>query len=639
LIRRWSRFEIPVLHGHVLHIDTEWALTSISQVQFWRPGTLQRYGNDLVRGILSVDISDWNSPGLGGIPATECTRQQVFDEVWAQLQRSLNSKLDTVLSDDDLVGWFLDPDITPDRAHPTQLTNKEPLLVNLADTWRLRPDATTAIPNLFLASDYVRTYTDLATMEAANEAARRSVNGILDASGHPGPPCELWPLTQPPILAPLREHDASRFRQGLPWDSRLLEIATSAVPTVGPPFDRVTDVVANMVGLDGSNAHPIALALGASDLLDLAGGGETDSTSPVPPAPGFAHSRARRADDSGPADSVDRMSWYRRRALEAIHSELPTTEPQRDLYDLIRGFVSRPSKGLRPGLCLATCGAFGGQLEDAIWSAAGLEMLHSAFVVHDDIEDESDYRSGLPALHRRVGTAVAINVGDGMNALAMRLFRRNSDVVASATTGRIFEEVDHLLLETLEGQALELGWMRYDSGHFGVDDYLRLVLKKTGWYSFIHPMRIGALIAQPGDADLDRFNRLGCFLGMAFQIQDDVLNLTGSRGSYGKTIGGDLSEGKRTLVLGHALATAGPTQREKIQSFLALPGRKRLSRQVAVIHETLSELGSIDWARQAAQDLVSAAQKELPRALSGAHEGPDLDFIRHLVHYVVDRQL
>ena len=90
------------------------------------------------------------------------------------------------------------------QRRPDLLTNGEPLLVNLVDTWALRPDATTGIPNLFLASDYVRTYTDLATMEGANEAARRAVNGLLDAVNFAGSRCDLWPLHEPEILQPWR---------------------------------------------------------------------------------------------------------------------------------------------------------------------------------------------------------------------------------------------------------------------------------------------------------------------------------------------------------------------------------------------------------------------------------------------------
>ena len=108
---------------------------------------------------------------MNGKPARECTRREIRDEVWDQLKRSLNVQGANVLQDEDLVHWYLDLDIDP-----LLRANSEPLFVNLVDTWRLRPRAVTAIPNLFLASDYVQTFTDLATMEAANEAARRAVN-------------------------------------------------------------------------------------------------------------------------------------------------------------------------------------------------------------------------------------------------------------------------------------------------------------------------------------------------------------------------------------------------------------------------------------------------------------------------------
>jgi hypothetical protein len=90
--------------------------------------------------------------------------------------------------------------------------------VNYVDTWRLRPEAATRIKNFFVASDYVRTYTDLATMEAANEAARRAVNGVIRAAKADVAPCEIWNLQEPEVFLPLRAYDRIRFRKGLPWE-------------------------------------------------------------------------------------------------------------------------------------------------------------------------------------------------------------------------------------------------------------------------------------------------------------------------------------------------------------------------------------------------------------------------------------
>src|SRR5436309_9386708 len=245
-------------------------------------------------------------------------------------------------------------------------------------------------------------------------------------------------------------------------------------------------------------------------------------------------------------------------------------------------------------------------------------MLHNAFLVHDDVEDGSDSRRGAPTMHRRTGIPIAVNTGDSMNALAMRLFRETGERLGPATAMRIFDEVDHMVVETLEGQAIELGWVRDNDLTVGTDDYLRLVLKKTAWYSFIHPMRIGALVAGADDG-LDRFNRFGFLLGAAFQIQDDVLNLVGSHARYGKEIAGDLCEGKRTLVLSHAFERAAPTERTRLQNVYSRPGERRLQRELVDLYDLLGRTGSIEWARLAAAALTSAAQKEFPVAFARAN--------------------
>jgi 15-cis-phytoene desaturase len=213
--------EVPIADGHVIYIDSPWALSTISQKQFWPRIDLSRYGDGQVRDILSTDISNWDEPGiLYGKPARQCTREEIKEETWAQLKRSLNSSERKVLHDEDLnqsCPYHLDPAITPDPHRPGFNQNAEPLLVNQSNTWCLRPEAFTHIPNLFLAADYVRTHTQLATMEAANEAARRAVNAILAVSKVRQSDCKLWPLHEPVWLTVWHLHDWWRFRQKLPW--------------------------------------------------------------------------------------------------------------------------------------------------------------------------------------------------------------------------------------------------------------------------------------------------------------------------------------------------------------------------------------------------------------------------------------
>jgi uncharacterized protein with NAD-binding domain and iron-sulfur cluster len=218
LVTRWMNgvlfyldHDVPLVHGHAIYVDSEWALTSISQAQFWAGVDLERYGDGRVKGILSVDVSDWTTPGpRTGKIAMHCTPEEIRAEVWGQLTDHLNDGPQPLLDERNVLAWFLDPAI--EFPNPTEATNLEPLLINTAGSWADRPEATTKIPNLLLAADYVRTNTDLATMEGANEAARKAVNAILDRTYSRAPRCEVFTLSEPAVFKPARMLDAVRWR-------------------------------------------------------------------------------------------------------------------------------------------------------------------------------------------------------------------------------------------------------------------------------------------------------------------------------------------------------------------------------------------------------------------------------------------
>ena len=179
---------VPVCRGHVAYPDAPWALSSVSQGQFWRDG-ITGYGDGTVKDILSVDISDWYTiaPRLGKA-AVDCTAEEVLDEVWAQLEEALGTRIDKA----SLVHRHLDRNVEFTAGQP--MHNTTPLLVHPPGSYFDRPGADIGIENLFLASDYVKTNTDLASMEGANEAARRAVNAILDADGSTREPCQIFSM-------------------------------------------------------------------------------------------------------------------------------------------------------------------------------------------------------------------------------------------------------------------------------------------------------------------------------------------------------------------------------------------------------------------------------------------------------------
>jgi uncharacterized protein with NAD-binding domain and iron-sulfur cluster len=219
-IQFYLKRQVPLVHGHVSYVDSPWALTSISQQQFWDGHDLRRDGNGRVRDCLSVIISNWDAPGIVyGRPARRLGPRQIAREAWTQIQAHVNDTGRAVLPDDALESWFLDPAITFERQgsrRPPVARNETPLLINTVGSWARRPKAVTRIPNLFLASDYVRTNIDLASMESANEAARRAVNGVLAESGSSAERCETFSLWQPREFDPLKRADAARYAHGEP---------------------------------------------------------------------------------------------------------------------------------------------------------------------------------------------------------------------------------------------------------------------------------------------------------------------------------------------------------------------------------------------------------------------------------------
>jgi uncharacterized protein with NAD-binding domain and iron-sulfur cluster len=213
-IQFYLRRPTAIARGHTAYIDSPWSLTSIAQNQFWPRTPLSGFGDGSVRDCLSVDVSDWDTPGiLFGKPAKESTHEQVAREVWAQLRAHL--KGDAELRDADLHSWFLDSGITWDAAQHRN-TNADPLLINTVGSWSGRPEPHGALENLFLAGDYVRTNIDLATMEGACESARTAVNALLDTAGSNKPRCKLFKLYRAAELEPLRRQDLARYAAGQP---------------------------------------------------------------------------------------------------------------------------------------------------------------------------------------------------------------------------------------------------------------------------------------------------------------------------------------------------------------------------------------------------------------------------------------
>jgi geranylgeranyl diphosphate synthase type II len=340
------------------------------------------------------------------------------------------------------------------------------------------------------------------------------------------------------------------------------------------------------------------------------------------------------------SDLMETMQRCRERVRAEIERIVPAREPRAELYDLMRVYPARQGKGLRPTLTIATCCALGGRAVDAIRSAAAIELFHNGFLVHDDVADESIYRRNEPTLQHATSIGLAVNTGDALNLFAVDTVLSNLPTLGLARTLALIHEIVHMCRETVEGQAIELGWIHNVTVPPEDGDYFHMSTKKTGWYTCISPCRIGAVCA--GETDprrLDRLVEAFRLIGIAFQIQDDVLNLVGEQALYGKEPLGDLLEGKRTVMLIHLMRTADERTRERAMSILR---RRRQDKSFDDAEELLACMqacGSIEYAIGVADRLAHDGVRHFEQDLDFIPENEAKAVLRQIAHYVTTRPL
>ncbi|MCI0707800.1 MAG: polyprenyl synthetase family protein [Ignavibacteriae bacterium] len=274
----------------------------------------------------------------------------------------------------------------------------------------------------------------------------------------------------------------------------------------------------------------------------------------------------------------------------------------RSLYEPVRYILGGGGKRVRSVLVLIACEAAGGSKRDALLAGVAMELLHNFTLVHDDIMDHAVARRGRKTIHKKWDENTAILVGDELLALAYRaLLKTTSPRIHEIS--RVFTEG---VVEVCEGQAYDKDFETQP--HVGVHDYLHMIEKKTGKLISVSA-ELGALIGKGNKRQVTALRRYGEHVGRAFQIQDDLLDITADEKEFGKTIGSDVREGKRTFLYLEALRHVRGSDRKLLLAFARNGGVAKS--KVKDFQRIYRETGAIDAARERIAHDLAEAKREL----------------------------
>ncbi len=340
-------------------------------------------------------------------------------------------------------------------------------------------------------------------------------------------------------------------------------------------------------------------------------------------------------------DLQEEMKRTKRKVDRLILDELlPKSSDVKEvnlLYAMMRDYPSRPAKGMRPFLCVTTCRAAGGEEEDAILTAACIELFQNWILIHDDIEDGSELRRGEPALHRKYSEALALNTGDALHARMWEALLKNGPKLGLERTVAVLAEFSHMVNQTTEGQHMELGWVAGKRWDLGEKDYFEMCSRKTSWYTVAGPCRLGAIVAGAGARTLAGLREFGLDLGVAFQIQDDALNLVGDQKKYGKAKSDDILEGKRTLILLHLLKSGTQSERDRVISIMNKNREAKTSSDVSYVLSLVDKYDAVGFARKRAAELLKKALATL-RGIQWKGDKDAADMLTSFAKFAVERE-
>lgn len=304
------------------------------------------------------------------------------------------------------------------------------------------------------------------------------------------------------------------------------------------------------------------------------------------------------------SDVKEILGSYSTDIIKTIEEELSTITPN-NLCEASVYLTKAGGKMLRPALTLITSEAVGGSSENALKSAAAIELIHTFSLIHDDIMDDDDMRRGMPSVHKVWGENLAILAGDTLFSKAFEIIMSsNQEANTPDQINKTLATLADACVKICEGQASDMSFEdRFDVSE---DEYMDMIFKKTGAL-IAAATKAGAIMGGASDEVIDAMYEYGRLIGLAFQIQDDYLDLVSDEETLGKPIGSDIAKGKMTVIAINGLANCDDSNR----LLEILKNSKNTQEDVVEAIDILDKCGSIEYARNLAQENVMKAREIL----------------------------
>jgi len=306
--------------------------------------------------------------------------------------------------------------------------------------------------------------------------------------------------------------------------------------------------------------------------------------------------------------------------------------------EIVSDYPKRQGKYLRPTLTRLTALAMGVAEEEVVKTAAAMQVSEDWILNHDDIEDNSWERRGKPTLHRLYGMELAVNAGDALHVLMWKILGDNEKLLGERRTLTIINEFYAMLTRTILGQTAEIRWTQSKKYRLTEKEIFFIIDGKTGDYTVAGPMRLGAILANADEDKLRAIYSFGMVLGRAFQIKDDLLDLTSDFSGLKKQQGNDIYEGKRTVMLAHLFRISKGSDKKNLESIMRKDREEKTKTEVRQVVGMMGKYGSLDYARMLIGSLAGKARRIFDKRLTFLSRSPYKDQIRAGIDFVVERK-